>query len=241
MRSIIYVFIVLSIGVGLFGLGGCAAIVPESIKKTYGYGMEINFTSTIDVSSEPAGATIYFNNMAIGTTPVQNLPISITCIDDTDFIYQSFGAHQYSVRGQYYLRVSKDGYTDKIVPLEFNYDRTKGVGRPMLRETNFNFVLQKVDTATRDIPKKTQEVSSAPESKPTINEKKDEKLRLEAIYYDDKNPAAMINGRLVKIGDKIEDNLLIDIKKDMVVLYDGEKNFELRLEDALRDVLLYDI
>lgn len=54
-------------------------------------------------------------------------------------------------------------------------------------------------------------------------------IELEGIIWDDKNPLAMINGRVIKIGDMVSGNRVVDIKKDRVILNDGTRNFEIQL------------
>jgi len=52
---------------------------------------------------------------------------------------------------------------------------------------------------------------------------------LEGIIWDKENPMAVINDNIVKIGDKVSGNTVVDIKQDKVILNDGTKDFELRL------------
>lgn len=50
------------------------------------------------------------------------------------------------------------------------------------------------------------------------------------IMWDKENSIAIINGNIVKIGDKVSENTIVDIKQDKVIFNDGSKNFELKLE-----------
>lgn len=54
-------------------------------------------------------------------------------------------------------------------------------------------------------------------------------LILNGIMWDKEKPAAIINDNIVKIGDKISGNAVVDIKQDRVILSDGIKDFELKL------------
>ena len=54
-------------------------------------------------------------------------------------------------------------------------------------------------------------------------------LSLSGIIWDQEKYAAVINNRIVSIGDKIEGNVVLDIKKDSVILTDGNINFELTI------------
>jgi hypothetical protein len=55
-------------------------------------------------------------------------------------------------------------------------------------------------------------------------------LRLEGILWDPKNPAAIINGEVVKIGDVLAGgSRIVAIKQNMVVVNDGMRNIEIKL------------
>jgi hypothetical protein len=60
--------------------------------------------------------------------------------------------------------------------------------------------------------------------------KKTTSLVLNGILWDKDNPQAVINGKLVKIGSKIDSKEVIEIKKDRVILSDGIRIFELKLK-----------
>ncbi|MBI5873093.1 MAG: hypothetical protein HZB36_03000 [Candidatus Omnitrophica bacterium] len=53
---------------------------------------------------------------------------------------------------------------------------------------------------------------------------------LSGILWSQEHPLAIINDVIVVIGDKIGPNTVVDIKQDKVVLSDGTKTLELRLE-----------
>ena len=53
---------------------------------------------------------------------------------------------------------------------------------------------------------------------------------LEGIIWDKKLPLALINGRTVKIGDKVGLDTVIDIQKNKVILNDGTRDRELKLQ-----------
>lgn len=55
-------------------------------------------------------------------------------------------------------------------------------------------------------------------------------LILDGIIWDKEKPMALINGEIVKIGDSVSANLVVDIKQDRVILNDGAKDFELKLD-----------
>ncbi len=54
-------------------------------------------------------------------------------------------------------------------------------------------------------------------------------LILNGIMWDKKNPLAIINEEIVKIGDKVDGNTVVGIEQDRAILNDGNKNIELLL------------
>lgn len=124
-------------------LSGCATFIPESMRRAAGYGVTQQLSYHLKVTSEPPGATIYFNNMAVGTTPADALPVSISVINDADMMYQSFGMDQFTVVGNYYVRVSKEGYEDAFAALDFQEEKG-GLGKfPVIRNYALHFALKK--------------------------------------------------------------------------------------------------
>jgi hypothetical protein len=53
---------------------------------------------------------------------------------------------------------------------------------------------------------------------------------LEGIIWDEKLPLALINGKTVKIGDRVGSDIVIDIQKNKVILSDGIRDRELKLQ-----------
>lgn len=54
-------------------------------------------------------------------------------------------------------------------------------------------------------------------------------LNLMGILWDEANPQAIINDKIVKINDTIDNNRVIEIKKNSVTLTDGRNKIELKL------------
>lgn len=54
-------------------------------------------------------------------------------------------------------------------------------------------------------------------------------LILDGIMWDKEKSLAIINDEIVKIGERIGDNIVVEIKQDSVILNDGTKDFELKL------------
>lgn len=52
-------------------------------------------------------------------------------------------------------------------------------------------------------------------------------LILGGIMWDKEKPLVIINDTIVKIGDKVSGNIVVDIKQDKVILNDGTRDFEL--------------
>ena len=55
------------------------------------------------------------------------------------------------------------------------------------------------------------------------------KLVLNGIAWDEKSPRAVINDRIVAIGDQVGGSTVVEILRDHVILNDGLIRFELRL------------
>ena len=53
---------------------------------------------------------------------------------------------------------------------------------------------------------------------------------LEGILWDINKPAAIISGEIVGKGDPVGSYVVVDVQQDRVILNDGEKDIELRLE-----------
>jgi hypothetical protein len=56
------------------------------------------------------------------------------------------------------------------------------------------------------------------------------RLYLSGILWDEKDPTAIINDRIVGIGDRFGVYSVVNIKQDRVILNDGFSDFELRLK-----------
>ncbi len=55
-------------------------------------------------------------------------------------------------------------------------------------------------------------------------------LSLSGIAWDSEDPTAIIDSRIVRVGDEIGGYVVIEIRKDTVVLNNGTENLELNLE-----------
>lgn len=63
----------------------------------------------------------------------------------------------------------------------------------------------------------------------TSSETSSSEIQLNGILWDKSGSLAIINHTIVKIGDKIGENTLVDIKEDGIILNDGSHDFELKL------------
>jgi len=54
-------------------------------------------------------------------------------------------------------------------------------------------------------------------------------LSLSGIIWDAQKPLALINGMTVKVGDAVGNYVIVSIEQDKVILNDGAKDFELKL------------
>jgi hypothetical protein len=66
---------------------------------------------------------------------------------------------------------------------------------------------------------------------PIISERNTQSgFALSGILWDKVNPLAIIDGEVVKKGDRLGNKLIEEIKRDRVVLSDGEEFIEIKLE-----------
>jgi len=56
-------------------------------------------------------------------------------------------------------------------------------------------------------------------------------LKLGAIMWDNKKPSAFIKGKIVSMGDKIDDKTVKQIEQNRVILTDGTKDYVLKLQE----------
>ncbi|MBP7088440.1 MAG: hypothetical protein KBB01_03990 [Candidatus Omnitrophica bacterium] len=56
-------------------------------------------------------------------------------------------------------------------------------------------------------------------------------LNLSGILWDEVDPQAVINQEIFKREDKIGNYVIVDIQRNKVILNDGEKNLELKLQE----------
>ena len=55
------------------------------------------------------------------------------------------------------------------------------------------------------------------------------RLVLDGIAWDRKSPRAVVNDRIVAVGDEVGGSTVVEIRKDRVILNNGAADFELRL------------
>lgn len=55
-------------------------------------------------------------------------------------------------------------------------------------------------------------------------------IALSGIFWDPDNPRAIINGRIICTGDAVDDYTVKEIARDRVLLGNGDKEIELKLE-----------
>ena len=79
---------------------------------------------------------------------------------------------------------------------------------------------------------KTIELKSDPFTAiPIVSEQSlQSRVVLTGILWDKDNPLAIIDDNVVKIGERVGNKTVIDIKRDRVILSDGETPSEVRLE-----------
>ena len=59
---------------------------------------------------------------------------------------------------------------------------------------------------------------------------------LKGIIWDDVAPIAIFGSALLKAGEKFDGYTVLDIRKESVILSDGEFIYELKLEESIEDI-----
>ena len=54
-------------------------------------------------------------------------------------------------------------------------------------------------------------------------------LNLSGIAWDELKPTAIINDEILAVGDQVAGKRIVEIKKDKVILTDGQQSFELKI------------
>lgn len=209
-------------------LSGCAPLVTRETVFDKPQDQETTKTFYIAVTSEPTDAEVYYDNQLIGRTPLQQFPLVIPTYYTP---YKPIvSAEYYRPKGDHFIRVSKTDYLDATETLSYRYYQS-GYGDASsydLYKKEFHFVLEPRPEYLQKV--NSQAVSDSSTSKSNLIAVAGE-LQLQAIFYEKEKPIAKINNKIVKIGDRIGNRIVIDILKDKVVIYDYDqaKNFELML------------
>lgn len=77
---------------------------------------------------------------------------------------------------------------------------------------------------------KKMRVSRDPFSRQGVSAVTARGLSLSGIAWDQEDPTAIIDSRIVRVGDEIGGYVVTEIRKDTVVLNNGTENLELKLE-----------
>ncbi len=112
-----------------------------------------------------------------------------------------------------------------------NRETAKLPEKPAASNKNNTVVIEEVTTLSSKPPSKSAYSTWGrnPFALPNERGASLEDLRLEGILSDKNNFTAIINDRVVGIGEIIEGNTVVAIKADRVILNDGQKDFELKL------------
>jgi hypothetical protein len=117
---------------------------------------------------------------------------------------------------------SDEGYTEVLGRIDRNLgdiSRKTGEAKPL-----------KIQETLAGRPEVAVEVLTNQVALPVVE--KDAALVLTGVVWNDKNPLAMLNGRLVGAGEQIDGLKVVEIAKDVVTVEDGRGN--------RRTVALYD-
>jgi len=111
-----------------------------------------------------------------------------------------------------------------VVPIGLNAG-----GSPQGTKNAPQDLFNKLDEESKSIELRRDPFTLAPISTtPTSSDK--EALSLTGIVWDKENPVAIINGRIVKVGNTVSGNTVLAINPSNVILSDGNRTIELKLK-----------
>lgn len=105
--------------------------------------------------------------------------------------------------------------------------RTSDIRRAQLEQGESKDLFKMMEEEGKNLELIRDPFTAAPIAPEKIS---DTGLRLNGILWDNAHSMVIINDTIVKIGDKINGNTVVNIKPEKVILNDGNHNFELRLE-----------
>lgn len=118
----------------------------------------------------------------------------------------------------------------------------KTAGAPLNKNVSTSPAIEVQKTSGSEFYKKLEEETKSMElkrdpftftfarSQPDSSAASARELRLSGIVWDHDNPSVIINNKIVAVGQEVDGNKVVDIKENRVILNDGTRNFELRIE-----------
>lgn len=100
-------------------------------------------------------------------------------------------------------------------------------GQPISQSENSKGLYDRLEQQAKSIELKRDPFTAAPI---TSEKSLQSGIDLTGILWDKDKPLAIINGEIVKKGARVGNRIVIDIKKDRVLLSDGEILTEIKLE-----------
>jgi len=110
-----------------------------------------------------------------------------------------------------------------VVPVEKKVILKGQDGAPVVLNDLFNTL----DEESRDLELKRDPFTNAPVAPVIVASPSG--LNLSGIMWNKRKPLAIINNKVVKVGDRAGGNIVVEIKVDRVILSDGERQFEVKL------------
>ena len=111
-------------------------------------------------------------------------------------------------------------------PAGMHKKQAKPVSSGAVKQENAGNLFSKLEAETKDMELTRDPFSSAP-IVPVKGLQSG--LQLSGILWDSNAPTAIINGEVVKVGDRVDAKTVIKISQDKVTLYDNDKEIELIL------------
>ena len=207
--------------VSIFYLVGCAPYVVRETIFDKPQKQDETLTFYVDITSEPNDAEIYFDNQLVGRTPAYHLPLIVPAYYTPSKPIVSSG--YYELKGDHAIRISKQGYIDINKVLNFYHDSVGDSYK--LAKSEYHFDLQPRTPS----PAQQSAQSASPQFSGQVaqNNVSPYDFRISGIIGTDSGPAAIINGAVVKVGDKIGPYKVKEIRKHTVIITDGQSDFEI--------------
>ena len=101
--------------------------------------------------------------------------------------------------------------------------------KPAAQSSKEFYAALEKETATMDLARDPFSKQSITASTAAMPKGKTSSLQLNGIAWDEQHPTAIINNEITEVGSQVDEYPVVDIKKDRVILSDGERNLILTI------------